>query len=75
MSISTVADLEQTIARLPSDEFLELGRWFDEQRNKRWNAQMLRDSEAGDLDFLAAELDEHLSKGKVKPLHKVLRHA
>lgn len=70
-----VADLEQTIAHLPSEDFLKLGRWFDEQRNQRWDRQMLQDAESGALDFLTAELDMHLSKGEVRPLHEVLRHS
>ena len=73
--MSTVAEIEQAIAQLPPQDFLALGRWFDERRNRQWDKQMLQDAESGALDFLSAELDEHLAKGEVRPLHEVLRHS
>lgn len=73
--MSLVADLENTIALLPPEDFVELSRWFDEQRNLRWDQQMMRDAESGGLDFLADELDVILRKGEERPLHEVLHHS
>ena len=73
--MSTVAEIENAIAKLPAKEFVELGRWFDDQRNQRWDEQMSRDAESGKLDFLSAELDGFLAKGEVRPLHEILRHS
>ncbi|TLD68815.1 hypothetical protein FEM03_21005 [Phragmitibacter flavus] len=73
--MSTVAEIEKAISLLPSEDFLMLGRWFDEQRNLRWDGQMDRDAEFGALDFLADELDGHLSNGEVRPLNEILRHS
>lgn len=72
--MSSVAEIEQAIAHLPAPDFLLLSRWFDEQRNRRWDEQMDSDAESGALDFLSLELDEHLAKGEVRPLNEILRH-
>lgn len=73
--MSSVVEIEQAIADLPTPDFVVLGRWFDEQRNQRWDVQMDKDAESGALDFLVAELDEHLARGEVRPLDEVLRHS
>lgn len=73
--MSTVAEIESAIALLPAEDFVELGRWFDNQRNQRWDEQMSRDAESGKLDFLSAELDGFVAKGEVRPLNEILGHS
>lgn len=73
--MSSIAEIETAIASLPPQEFSELGKWFDGQRQARWDAQMKEDAETGELDFLSEELDEYLAKGETRPLHEVLRHS
>jgi hypothetical protein len=33
----SVAEIEQAIAKLSAREFVELERWFDEERNRKWD--------------------------------------
>lgn len=73
--MSTVEEIETAIALLPAGDFAELGRWFDEQRNRRRDVQMSRDAESRKLDFLSAELDGFLAKGEVPPLSAILRRS
>jgi hypothetical protein len=71
----SVAEIEDAIAHLAPQDFVALGRWFDAQRNQRWDEQMERDGASGALDFLTKELDEQLAKGEIRPLDEILRPA
>jgi hypothetical protein len=47
--MSSVAEIEQAIANLPIGEFVQLERWFDAERNRKWDQQIKEDSENGKL--------------------------
>lgn len=66
--MSSLDQIEEAIVRLPKDDFAKLARWFDEQRNRRWDEQIAADSESGALDFLVRELDEDLAAGRARPI-------
>ena len=55
--MSTVSELENTVAHLPAADLVQLGRCFAELRQQRWDDQMSRDAASGKLDFLSADLD------------------
>lgn len=50
--MSSVFEIQQAIAQLTRDQFVELERWFDEERNRRWDEEIESDSKSGALDFL-----------------------
>jgi hypothetical protein len=47
--MSSVAEIEKAIAKLPDREFIELERWFDEERNRKWDRQIEEDAHSGKL--------------------------
>ncbi len=70
--MGSVAEIEQAIARLNAKEFLELGRWFDVERNRKWGQQIEQDSASGALDSLLKEVDDDIAQGKTRPIDKIL---
>ena len=47
--MSSIVEIENAIARLSREEFLELERWFDEERNRKWDLQIEEDAQSGRL--------------------------
>ena len=47
--MSSVVEIEQAIAKLSREQFLELARWFDEERNRMWDQQIEEDARTGKL--------------------------
>jgi len=70
--MSSVAEIEQAIAKLSPGEFAELGQWFDDLRNREWDRQLEADSASGALDFLLKEVDEDIAQGKTRPADELL---
>ena len=66
--MTKVQELEVAIAALPPKEYQQFRRWFIEVDSKRWDAQILADAEAGNLDFLVAEAAEAKKSKHIKPL-------
>jgi hypothetical protein len=54
--MSSVAEIEQAIAKLSAQEFVQLERWFDEERNRVWDEQIEADSSSGAMDILLGEV-------------------
>jgi len=54
--MSSVAEIEQAIAKLPPGEFVELERWFDAERNRKWDRQIEEDAQSGKLRELYERL-------------------
>jgi hypothetical protein len=72
---ATVEQILNAVKSLSSEERKEL--WdrvaADEARNlDEWEKQVERDSNAGKLDHLLAELKEDIKAGRVKPLDEVI---
>ena len=65
--MSSVAEIELAISKLSRNQFEELGRWFDRQRNLKWDHQIEDDSAAGKLDFLLKELDDDIAHERTRP--------
>ena len=47
--MSSVAEIEQAIAGLSAEDFVELARWFDVERNRKWDRQIKEDAQSGRL--------------------------
>lgn len=47
--MSSVAEIERAIAKLSLGEFVELERWFDAERNHKWDRQIEEDAHSGKL--------------------------
>jgi len=60
--MSSVLEIEQAIAKLSSQEFIEFERWFDTERNRKWDRQIEADSASGALDFLLKEVEEDIAR-------------
>jgi hypothetical protein len=70
--VSSVAEIEQAIAKLPAGEFVQLERWFDAERNRKWDRQMEEDAQSGKLRELYERLlSENQGQPKV-PLDEFL---
>jgi hypothetical protein len=70
--VSSVAEIEQAIAKLPIGEFVQLERWFDAERNRKWDQQIEGDAQNGKLRELYERLEsENLGESNV-PLDEFL---
>jgi hypothetical protein len=70
--MSSVAEIEQAIAKLPDGEFLQLERWFDAERNRKWDRQIEEDAESGQLHKLYKQLQSEHSGQPSVPLDEFL---
>ena len=48
----SVQEIESTIAKLPPEQLVALGEWFDEYRADEWDRQIEADAKVGRLDSL-----------------------
>ncbi len=64
----TIEDLEQAVAKLPPDQFVEFRAWFEEFDAARFDQKIERDAKAGKLDRLADQAIGHFRKGRVREL-------
>ena len=70
--MSKVQELEAAIAQLPRHEFADLARWFDEERNRKWDRQMEEDATSGKLKKLFERMEaENQGKAEI-PLNEVI---
>jgi len=65
--MSSVAEIEHAIAKLSSQEFIELERWFAAERNRKWDQQIEADSDSGAFDSLLKEVEEDVSQKRTRP--------
>ena len=70
--MGSIAEIEQAIAKLSPQEFLELEEWFNAERNRKWDRQIEADSASGALDFLLKEVDEDIAQGRTRPADELL---
>ena len=54
--MSSVAEIEQAIAKLPPGEFVQLERWFDAERNRKWDRQIEEHAQNGKLRKMCERL-------------------
>ena len=65
--MSTLQEIESAILKLPSEDFQKLADWITGERNRKWDEQIERDIQAGNLDRLAEEAVFEYRAGKTKP--------
>jgi hypothetical protein len=65
--MSSVAEIEDAIAKLSSQEFIELERWFAAERNRKWDQQIEADSASGAFDPLLKEVEKDVAQGRTRP--------
>jgi hypothetical protein len=65
--VSTVAEIEDAISKLPSEDFRKLEQWFELERNRKWDRQIEADSNAGALDSILAEVEGEIKSGRTRP--------
>ena len=47
--LGTVAEIEEAIAGISAEDFVEPARWFDAERNRKWDRQVEEDAQSGRL--------------------------
>jgi hypothetical protein len=65
--MSSIAELDEAIAKLSAREFVELDQWIAAERNRKWDQQMAADSASGALDALLREVEEEVAKDATRP--------
>jgi len=70
--MSTVAEIQAEIEKLPPAEQRKLAQWFAEIQAGAWDAQIEEDIQAGRLDHLIAQAEADIAAGRTKPLDEVL---
>jgi hypothetical protein len=67
--VSTIAEIESAIARLPRKELWELKRRLDRRCEAEWDSQIEEDARAGGpVDRLAQEAIAEFKAGRCTPL-------
>jgi len=60
----SVPELEEAIAKLPTEELSRFAAWFEEFMAGEWDRQIERDVAAGKLDHLMRKADEDIDAGR-----------
>ncbi len=55
VNMLTVEEIKTAIDSLPEKEYVSLRSWFSEKDWEKWDREIVKDSEAGKLDFLIQE--------------------
>ena len=74
LPMSSVAEIEKAIAKLPDGEFVQLERWFDAERNRKWDRQIEEDAQSSKLDELYERLQSENEGQPGIPLDEFLDH-
>ena len=56
--MASIAEIQEAILSLPSEEYVQLRQWFTELDWEMWDREIEADLEAGRLDSLIAEAVE-----------------
>jgi uncharacterized membrane protein len=72
--VSSVAEIEEAIAKLPPAEFRELLRRMKEREAEQWDRQIEEDAKSGRLEALYTRLMEEEGDQPKVPLDEVLDH-
>ena len=66
--MAKVDEIKKAIEILPEEEFIKLRKWIAEKDWQKWDRKIIKDSNAGKLDFLIKEVTDEKEKGKLKDL-------
>lgn len=64
----TVEEIKTAIDSLPEKEYVRLRSWFSKKDWEKWDREIVKDSEAGKLDFLIQEALHEKNRGTLKDL-------
>jgi len=70
--MSSVAEIEEAIGKLPPRELVQLERWFDAERNRKWDRQIEEDAHSGKLREMYDLLQSENQGQPNVPLHEFL---
>ena len=70
--MSTLAEIEEAVAKLPTEEFSELLRRMQERDAETWDREMEEDANSGRLDALHARLEQENAGQPEVPLNDFL---
>ena len=60
--MKNIEEIEHAIAKLPRQDFFELGRHLRERHADEWDGQIDEDAKAGRLDPLWAEAEKEIRR-------------
>ena len=66
--MSNLSDIEQSVSKLPDQEFTRFRQWFLEFENNKWDLQIEQDINENKLSNMANEAVADYKKGKFKSL-------
>ena len=66
--MASIAEIQEAILSLPSEEYAQLRRWFTGLDWEMWNREIEADLEAGKLDSLIAEAVAAQKQGPLQEL-------
>ena len=66
--MSNLSDIEQSVSKLPDQEFTRFRQWFLEFENNKWDLQIEQDINENKLSNMANEAVVDYKKGKFKSL-------
>jgi hypothetical protein len=66
--MTRIEEIEQAVARLPTEDYRRFREWFMERDWAQWDKQIQADSESGKLDFLVKEAMEEKKRGDLRDL-------
>ena len=66
--MSNLSDIEQSVSKLPDEEFARFRQWFLEFENKKWDLQAEQDINENKLSDIVNEAVADYKKGKFKSL-------
>ena len=70
--MSTLAEIEDAVAKLPPDQFSELLRRMQERDAQIWDREMEEDAKSGRLNALHARLEQENAGKSEVPLNDLL---
>ena len=70
--MSTLAEIEEAVAKLPPEQFSELLRRMQERDAETWDREMEEDAKSGRLDALHARLEQENAGEPEVPLDDFL---
>jgi hypothetical protein len=65
--VSSLVEIENAVSRLSREEFAIFVRWFEEERNNKWDKEIETDSTAGAFDQLLGEVAESVDRREARP--------
>lgn len=70
--MSTVAEIENALERLPVEDARKIAEWLQRYLDEKWDKQIDGDIAAGRLDKLADKAMQDYQAGRIKPLDEII---